>query len=329
MTNLNQQIIDKISNLSFKNGKKLVDTISNIIIKDGNIGFALDITDENREEAESLRRQAIDRLQNLPMVDKITIILTSNDDASSLKPPIKTKNLIEGVKKVILVAAGKGGVGKSTIAALFAQQLTLAGYKVGIADADIYGPSIPQIFGVAGKPEIVEKRMLPLESRNIQVMSIGFLTKDDSPIAWRGPMASKAIFQLLSLTLWNGLDYLIIDMPPGTGDIHLSILENYLLHGVIIVTTPQKLAAIDVKKAIELYQKFSLPILGLIENMSYFVDANNNKATIFSGNSGEYLAAKYNIPLICQLPFIPALAQACDQGENLTQFAHLPLEGVL
>jgi ATP-binding protein involved in chromosome partitioning len=161
--------------------------------------------------------------------------------------------------------------------------------------------------------------MIPLLSRGIQVNSIGFLVSNSEAIAWRGPMASKAIYQLLSLTDWQNLDYLIIDMPPGTGDIHLSILENYQINGgVVIVTSPQKISEIDVTKAINLYQKFDLPILGIIENMSYFIDPESGKIiNIFSGNSGENLASKHKVPLIFKLPLLPEIAKACDLGKSL------------
>jgi len=168
--------------------------------------------------------------------------------------------------------------------------------------------------------------MIPVTSRNIKIISIGFLIPEDSAIVWRGPMASKTIYQLLSLTNWGNLDYLIIDMPPGTGDIHLSILENYQLYGVVMVTTPQQMAKIDVIRSIDLYRKFNLPILGIIENMSYLVDVKTNeKITIFSGNSGEYFSKKFNIPLIYNLPIIPKLSQSCDNGSNLIDAVNLPL----
>jgi len=163
----------------------------------------------------------------------------------------------------------------------------------------------------------------------VEVISIGFLVQSDSAIAWRGPMASKAIYQLLSLTEWGNLDYLIIDTPPGTGDIHLSILENYQIDGVIMVTMPQQISGIDVEKAINLYQKFSVPILGIIENMSYLIDKNGNRIQVFGGSSGKYLAEKYNIPLLQHLPIIPALTEKCDKAESLVDVEGLEGNWVL
>ncbi len=328
ITNLKQHVTNKIADFLFSDGAKLVDKISEIIIKDNNIGFAIDITGYDIREAKALQSKVVKELMCIPNIGKVTVVLTnqsqSDQKTNNTEHKPRALKVIDGAKKVILVAAGKGGVGKSTVAALIAQQLTAENFKVGMVDADIYGPSIPKIFGTSKLPEIVDNKMIPLEAMGVQIMSIGFLTKDDSAIAWRGPMASKALYQLLSLTLWDNLDYLIIDMPPGTGDIHLSILENYLIDGAVIVTSPQKLSEIDVVKAINLYQKFSIPILGIVENMSYFVDAAGNKIQIFSGNSGRDLANTYKVPLICHLPIIPAISKCCDQGQNLLEIVQIP-----
>ncbi|WP_341757769.1 MULTISPECIES: Mrp/NBP35 family ATP-binding protein [unclassified Candidatus Tisiphia] len=322
-----QQILNKISDITFSDNTKLVSIISNIIIKDKNIGFAIDILGKDSKEIDEIKIKAINKLNEIPNIGKITIVLTSSKGVAKKSTNPKVKHFIDGVKKIILVASGKGGVGKSTITALIAEQLNLEGYKVGIVDADIYGPSIPQIFGISGVPEIVYNKMTPLKSRGIEIISIGFLIKDHSAIVWRGPMASKTIYQLLSLTHWQELDYLIIDMPPGTGDIHLSILENYQLDGVIIVTTPQKMAAIDVVRSIDLYRKFNLPILGIIENMSYLVEpSSGKKIQIFNGNSGENFAKEYNIPLICKIPIEPKLSYNCDNSTSLTDIVKLPIK---
>lgn len=217
------------------------------------------------------------------------------------------KRKIDQIAQVILVASGKGGVGKSTISVALAEQLRAQGAKIGLIDADIYGPSIPLMMGINHKPEVQNNKIIPLESRNIKVMSIGFMTGASGAIAWRGPMTTKVIHQLLSAVEWGKLDYLIIDTPPGTGDIHLSLLENYHIDGVIMVTTPQKIAASDVIKGIDLYKKFSVPILGIVENMS----------DIFPGNNGEKVAAEFDIPLIAKLPFNKEIAHESDQGKAI------------
>lgn len=318
MADLHQnQIIDKLHNIAFKDGTFLKQVISNIIIKHNNIGFSIDISGIDKLEAEEIKNEAIKKLNEIVGIGKITIVFTESKTVE--KKPQKPKHFVEKVKKIILVASGKGGVGKSTISALIAQQLSLENYRVGIVDADIYGPSIPHIFGINEVPQTVGGRIIPVRAKNIEVISIGFFVKDYSAIIWRGPMASKTIYQLLSVTKWDNLDYLIIDMPPGTGDIHLSMLENYHLNGVVIVTTPQKMSEIDIVRSIDLYQKLNLPIIGIIENMS----------DLFDGNSGSHLSQKYNIPLIAQIPVIPKIANACDKSLPLTDLLKLSLKEYL
>lgn len=220
---------------------------------------------------------------------------------------MKIKNKIEQVSKIILVAAGKGGVGKSTISVALAEQLANQGAKVGLVDADIHGPSIPHMFNLSKKPEIEDNKMLPIISRGIKIISMALLVDQGSAVIWRGPMASKAVFQLLSLVKWGKLDYLIIDTPPGTGDIHISILENYYIDGVVIVTTPQKLVALDVNKAIDLYKKFDVPIMGIVENMS---DA-------FSGDAGAELAKMHGVKLLARIPLISNIGINADLGHAI------------
>lgn len=328
-----QEILNKISNITFRDHTKLIDIISNIIIKGVDVGFTIDILGKNLPEVEDIRHKTIKILNEIPNIGKITIVLTTSknsQDGEKKIPQTKVKQLIEGIKKIILIASGKGGVGKSTIAALIAEQLNAERYKVGIMDADIYGPSIPQIFGAKGVPEIVNNKMIPLELRNIKIISIGLLIQNHSAAIWRGPMASKTIYQLLSCTDWQQLDYLIIDMPPGTGDIHLSILENYQLDGVIIVTTPQKMSQIDVVRSIDLYRKFNLPILGIIENMSYVVEPLSQKIIqIFKGNNSQNFAKEHNIPLICKIPIEPRLSYNCDHSISLAGIINLPLKNFI
>lgn len=323
-----EQVLLALADIAFEDGTKLTSLVSNIIIKGTDIGFAVNIGGQNPEEAEKVRLTAINTLTTLPNIGKISIVLTKEVNSKEGNKAGK-KYLIDNVKKVILVAAGKGGVGKSTVTALIAQYLANTGYKIGIVDADIYGPSIPQIFGLSQKPVIIADKMQPLKSRNLEIISIGFLVPEDSALAWRGPMVSKAIYRLLSLTAWGDLDYLIIDMPPGTGDIHLSILENYRIDGVLMVTTPQRVSRIDVEKSINLYQKFSVPILGIIENMSYLTDNTGNRMQIFSGSSGKYLAEKYKLRLLQELPIIPAIAESCDRAESLVDVEGLEGSWVL
>ncbi len=321
---IKKQIQTKIAIIAFSDGSKVTERASEIIIKDRDIGFSVDIQGIDLEEAKKVRAQIISSLEEINDIRKINIVLTSSENNQNSFKNQNSKIIIDNIKKVILIAAGKGGVGKSTISALIAQKLANQGQKVGLLDADIYGPSIPNIFNVNGKPELINKRMIPLYNYGVKINSIGFITDPLSSISWRGPMTSKALYQLISLTNWGELDYLIVDTPPGTGDIHLSLLQNYFISGVIMVTTPQNISAIDVQRSINLYKKFALPIMGIIENMSYYVMPNSSeKINIFSGNSGIQIASKYNIPLLSKVPLNTELAISCDKGNSLEKYFDL------
>ncbi len=223
-----------------------------------------------------------------------------------------TKHKIRSVKKLIIVAAGKGGVGKSTISVLLAKQLQAKNYKVGILDADIYGPSIPTILNITKTILNTENNnFIPIDISGISVMSIGFLLEPQSALVWRGPMLSKALNQLLFSTNWKDLDYLIIDTPPGTGDIHISIIQKCDIDGAIIVTTPDRVAIVDVERAIDLYKKTNIPIYGIIENMSY-INFGSEKQEIFGTGGAELIARNTGLRILAKLPLIPNLADNID-----------------
>ncbi|MBN8522277.1 MAG: P-loop NTPase [Rickettsiales bacterium] len=317
------QIQTKIANICFSDNSKVGDRVSEIIVKGKEAGFALDIKGITLEEANEVRNHLIGELEKIPSLERINIVLTSSERKHEQKQKSDSKIVLDNIKKVIVIAAGKGGVGKSTIAALLAQKLAGQGKKVGLLDADIYGPSIPSIFNLRGKPELINKRMIPLYNYNVKVNSIGFITDPLSSISWRGPMTSKALYQLISLTDWGQLDYLIIDMPPGTGDIHLSLLQNYVIGGVIMITTPQKISAIDVQRAVNLYRKFNVPIIGIIENMSGYFSPNSEKITIFSGNSGKRIANEQDLTFLSKISLIPELSELCDEGLPLGKYFDL------
>lgn len=321
---MNKQIKSIIADIIFSDGSSVQSRSSDIVINDNNIGFSLDITGLETSEAESAREATIRQLKVIENIGRISIVLTSSRLAQKSEKPEKAKLHIEGVDKIILVAAGKGGVGKSTISALLAHKLASEGKKVGIIDADIYGPSIPHIFRLQGKPELDDNKMIPLQNYGISVNSIGFLTAPSAAISWRGPMISKALYQLLSLTKWDTLDYLIVDTPPGTGDIHLSLLQNYIVDKVLMVTTPQKISQIDVSRAINLYNKFNVSIAGIIENMSYYLNPKTGeKIKLFSGKSGNMISQEHGIPLLAQIPIDPELSAACDAGQDLKAYSSL------
>jgi ATP-binding protein involved in chromosome partitioning len=233
------------------------------------------------------------------------------------------KTVLKNIKKIIVVASGKGGVGKSTVSAGIAMKLASEGYSVGLLDADIYGPSVPLLFNMKGKrPFVVEKDgksyLVPFISFGIKLMSIGFLVDDSQPIIWRGPKASSGLSQLINDTLWGDLDYLIIDTPPGTGDIHITLLQNFNADGVVFVTTPQAMAMEDVEKAISMYKNetIGIPVLGVVENMSWFSPTIHpeEKYFIFGNGGGAKLAENFNIPLLAQIPVNEKMSTSCDQG---------------
>lgn len=238
------------------------------------------------------------------------------------------KNTIEkkelpNIKNIIIVASGKGGVGKSTVAAGLALSLALEGYATGLLDADIYGPSAPSLFGLESQYPDVEQidgksYVTPFVNFGVKIMSIGFFIDPSEAVIWRGPRASSGLSQLLNDTNWGELDYLIIDTPPGTGDVHITLLQSFLPTGVVIVTTPQEMALADVKKAINMYRdnQIGIPVLGLVENMSWFTPVNHpqERYYIFGKGGGERLSKEYKIPLIAQIPVNEEMCASCDKG---------------
>ncbi|MBN8502974.1 MAG: iron-sulfur cluster carrier protein ApbC [Burkholderiales bacterium] len=239
----------------------------------------------------------------------VTQRITSHQVQRGLTP-------LPGVRNIIAVASGKGGVGKSTTAANLALALHAEGARVGLLDADIYGPSIPLMMGVSGRPEVVDgKSMEPLMAHGLQVMSIGFLVPEDQAMIWRGPMATGALEQLLRQTNWQDLDYLVIDLPPGTGDIQLTLAQRVPVTGALIVTTPQDVALIDAKKAVRMFEKVSVPILGLVENMAIYCCPNcGHQEAIFGADGGKAMAEQMKLSYLGALPLQRAIREQSDAG---------------
>jgi ATP-binding protein involved in chromosome partitioning len=230
------------------------------------------------------------------------------------------KSSIPGVKRVIAVASGKGGVGKSTVASNLAIALAKNGARVGLCDCDLYGPSIALMFGTDERPyQDDQQRIIPIEQYGLQLMSMGFLLEDASPVIVRGPMATKYTQQFLRQVAWDDLDYLVLDLPPGTGDIQLTIVQTVALDGAVIVTTPQEVALIDARKAVSMFEKVNVRVLGIIENMSYFLCPGDGKAYhIFGEGGGEREARRLNVPLLGQIPIEMALRESGDAGRPIT-----------
>ncbi|NNE07046.1 MAG: Mrp/NBP35 family ATP-binding protein [Gemmatimonadetes bacterium] len=225
-------------------------------------------------------------------------------------------SLLPGVRNIIAVASGKGGVGKSTVSANLALSLARAGAAVGLMDADVYGPSMGLMLGAAGRPVMAdEKTLIPIDAQGIRLMSMAFLSGDDTPVIWRGPMVHGLIQQFLSNVAWGELDYLVIDLPPGTGDAQLTLTQLAPLSGSVIVTTPQEVSLIDARKGLRMFQQVNVPVLGVVENMSYFVDpASGNRTDIFGHGGGKRTAGELSIPFLGEVPIDPEVARGGDEG---------------
>jgi ATP-binding protein involved in chromosome partitioning len=252
----------------------------------------------------------------LPELKDVDVALAVHD-----RPPQKLGQIGLTVKSVVAVGSGKGGVGKSTIAASLALGLKRAGAKVGLMDADVYGPSIPHLLGVNQRPEVNNNRIVPVEVDGLRVMSMGFLMPPGEAVIWRGPMLHGAITQFLRDTLWGDLDYLVIDMPPGTGDIALTLSQLIPLSGAVVVCTPQDVALLDAVKAIAMFRKVNIPVLGMVENMSYFICPNCNKRyDIFGSGGAKRRAAELDVPFLGEVPINISIRISGDEGRTMSNF---------
>ena len=262
---------------------------------------------------EALRGLLVDAIRVLPGTGQVDVAISTKIVAHAVQ---RGTQLLPGVKNIIAVASGKGGVGKSTTAVNLALALAAEGARVGILDADIYGPSQPTMLGVSGRPESQDgKTMEPMMGHGVQVMSIGFLVDGDQAMIWRGPMATQALEQLLRQTNWQDLDYLIVDMPPGTGDIQLTLSQKVPVTGAVIVTTPQDIALLDAKKGVRMFEKVSVPILGVVENMAVYCCPNcGHTAHIFGADGGKKMAAEFGLNYLGALPLALSIREQTDAG---------------
>ena len=289
-----------------ENNKKI-----SVLVENGNVNISLIIEPNKKNDYFDVISGLKSKISNIPNINSVNIALTSE------KQPNQNRKYTIDCEHIIAVASGKGGVGKSTFAVNIATSLSLLGKKVGLLDADIYGPSIPRMMGLSEKPKTSEnKKLIPLEKHNIKCMSIGFLIDPDTPTIWRGPMVIKALEQMFNGVEWGTLDYLIIDLPPGTGDAQLSLAQNTKLTGSIIVSTPQDVALIDARKGINMFKKVNVPILGLVENMSYFICDNcEQKHHIFLSGGAKKEAENFNIRFLGELPLDKNLCIDSDRGK--------------
>ena len=290
--------------------------VKDLTIADGRVGFTIELTTPACPVKEQMREQAMAGVRALG-VEHVDVQMTAR--VRSATAPGTGQPPLPGVKNVIAVGAGKGGVGKTTVAVNLALSLARCGSKVGILDGDIYGPNVPIMLGLTSQLTTNDQRqIIPAEKYGLQVISIGFLTNDDAPIIWRGPMLHQAIQQFFKEVAWKDLDYLIIDMPPGTGAVALSLSQTVPVVGAIVVTTPQQVSLADSRRAVRMYQKLSIPTLGVVENMSYYSCPNcHHESDIFGHGGGEGLATDMSIPFLGRLPIYQPIREGSDVGVPL------------
>jgi ATP-binding protein involved in chromosome partitioning len=319
----NEDILKALSNVAEPDlGSDLVtlNMVKDIVINSNAVSFTVVLTTPAcpmKDHIQNACMNAVKLLVNKEAV--VTVNFTSNTSSNRTDP----KTILSGVKNIIAVVSGKGGVGKSTVAANFALALAADGAKVGLMDADIYGPSQHIMFGIRGERPMMKDNggkglIVPIEKFGIKVMSIGLLIDEKQAVVWRGPMVSSAIKQFVSEVDWGELDYLVIDMPPGTGDIHLTIVQTVPVTGVIVVTTPQLIALADAKKGIAMFGQAQLkvPVIGLVENMAYFTPSElpENKYYLFGKDGGKHLADEFDIPFLGQIPIVQSIREGGDIG---------------
>lgn len=317
-----EQVLAALSHVEDPDLKKdlvTLNMIKDVVINDRQVNFTLELTTPACPMKDMLKNACINSVLHFVAKDaevniNITSRVTRPNDTGSLKK----------IKNIILISSGKGGVGKSTVASNLAVCLAADGAKVGLIDADIYGPSVPIMFGLEGtKPSAIEGEggrtmIVPVEKFGVKVLSLGFFADPNQPVPWRGPMASNAVKQLFNDAEWGELDYLLVDLPPGTGDIHITVTQSFPITGAVIVTTPQKVALADTRKGLMMFkmQGINVPVLGVVENMAYFTPAElpDNKYYIFGKGGGQGLATEFDVPYLGQIPLVQAITEAGDNG---------------
>lgn len=308
--------------------------IEGLALRNNHVSFAVEVPADRGASSEPLRKECEDAVNRVPGILSVTAVLTAHrehNSAAQAKPqrapqhghahahektvPTSRETGVPGVRAIIAVASGKGGVGKSTVAVNLALGLAVLGHKVGLLDADIYGPSAPRLLNITEKPESDGKKLKPIERFHIKAMSIGFLVDTDTPMIWRGPMVMGALTQMLSDVAWAPLDILVVDMPPGTGDAQLTLAQRVPLAGAVIVSTPQDLALIDARKGLAMFRKTEVPVLGIIENMSTFVCPTcGTEHHIFGHGGARETAAELGCDFLGEIPLLPIIRETSDAG---------------
>ena len=328
--------LDKVTDPKSGRGLAAAGLVQGLMLGPGRAGFMLEVAAEDAARYAHIRDAAEKALKAIPGVEKAQVVLTAaskapapgvtrvRKGASLAGDPQSQPHTAEAqrpafVRRVIAIASGKGGVGKSTIAVNLATAFVALGLKTGVLDADVYGPSAPRMLGVDEEPTFVDGKLVPLTAHGLKVMSIGFIADEGAPMIWRGPMASSAVRQMASDVRWGTedapLDVLVVDLPPGTGDVQLTLVQKLKIDGVVIVSTPQEIALIDARRAAAMFRKTATPILGVIENMAYFPDpATGAHIPIFGEGGAREEAKRLGAPLLAEIPIDIALRQGCDDG---------------
>ena len=295
--------------------------VRDLAVDGANVSFTIHFQTENPSMGEQIARDAYAAVKALDGVDEVRLKLdVGGRTGTSSTSGQMTPSALEGVKYRIAVASGKGGVGKSTVSTNLALSLRALGYSVGLLDADIYGPSQQMMLGIEGRPQIDEhdEKIMPMERHGIKTMSLGLITDPDTPVIWRGPMVMKAIDQFLTDVKWGTLDFMIIDLPPGTGDAQLTLTQKAGLTGAVVVTTPQDVALIDARKGLAMFRKVNVPVLGIIENMSYYICRHcGEREEIFGHGGGKKTAAMLAVPFLGEVPIDPKVVIGGDTGEPI------------
>ncbi len=293
--------------------------VKDLEIEGGRVSFRIELTTPACPVKEQFREAAERAVRGLPGVSEVAVEMTANTRGGSAGAPGKAiPDGVRDVKNIVAVASGKGGVGKSTVAANLAVALGQTGASVGLLDCDVYGPSVPLMLATRGEPEVtVDRKIVPKQGYGLRLMSIGFLAGENAPVIWRGPMVHGVIRQFLQDVLWGELDYLVLDMPPGTGDAALTLVQSAPIAGAVIVTTPQEVALIDARKGLKMFQRVNVPVLGIVENMAYFTppDLPDRRYCIFGEGGGARAAEELGVDLLVQVPLQPDVVQAGDEGK--------------
>jgi len=308
-----QTVLSSIMNPDTQSDLMACASIKNLSVSDNNIHVDVVLGYPAKSQFQAIKDLVVSQLKKIAGVKNIEVNVSSDIVAHTVQRGVK---LLPGVKNIIAVASGKGGVGKSTTAVNLALALSAEGASVGILDADIYGPSLPMMLGISGRPESkAENTIEPMEAHGLQASSIGFLINEDSPMVWRGPMVTSALEQLLRQTRWRDLDYLIVDMPPGTGDIQLTLSQKVPVTGAVIVTTPQDIALLDARKGLKMFEKVGVPIIGIVENMStYICPSCGHEEHVFGSGGGQKMCSDYGVDFLGSLPLNISIREQSDAG---------------